>query len=249
MLVDVLTARAPQDGPPEAAEMVRWRGGVRYRRDRHYRSPLARSLGAPLANVRARADAIATVYRAPRYRAYAERIGIAVDHLERILANLGGEDAPRIRSEQIALTGLLDEAFRILAPEIDDKSIRISVHAGEDFVVPDRLSLRQIVLNILSNAVKFNPVGGAIDVRADIVGDISRISVTDRGPGVARDARERIFGRFERLQPNVAGVGIGLAIARAAAERLGGRLYVLDTDPQDDTGATFILELPRTDGV
>jgi signal transduction histidine kinase len=110
----------------------------------------------------------------------------------------------------------------------------------------DRDRLAQILGNYLSNAIRHAPDGSTIDVSATTLAGHVRIAVTDRGPGLAPDELEAVFERFYRVDParsrSAGGSGIGLTIARALAEAMGGRAWA--ERPADGVGVTFLLELP-----
>ena len=111
--------------------------------------------------------------------------------------------------------------------------------------------VRQVLDNLLSNAIKYTPPPGRITVRVDTArgevgaraGAWATIQVIDTGPGIPRDQREAVFDEFTRLDEGsrMKGHGLGLAIARGHARRLGGDLTIADTD----AGATFVLWLPQ----
>ena len=109
----------------------------------------------------------------------------------------------------------------------------------------DRLKTEQIVLNILSNAVKFTPEGGTVTTTCGINGGQSWISVADTGPGIPEDKRAEIFEPFVQLGRTLSslqeGTGLGLAISRDLARAMNGDVTV-DTAPGD--GAVFTLSLP-----
>ncbi len=114
-------------------------------------------------------------------------------------------------------------------------------------VVGDAEGLRVVIDNLVSNAIKFSPPGGAIDVRLDAADKDVQVIVVDEGPGVAPGEEERIFDPAVRgsaaLASGAAGSGHGLAIARDIAQAHGGRLRV--QDPGRKGGAQFVLTLPR----
>lgn len=115
----------------------------------------------------------------------------------------------------------------------------------------DPARVKQILQNLLSNAVKYTPSPGAITVAAKIEreGDgradqlWAAVTVSDTGPGIPPELRERIFDEFARLEGSgaIQGHGLGLAIARRIARLLGGDLVVAKSPPP---GATFVLRLP-----
>lgn len=105
--------------------------------------------------------------------------------------------------------------------------------------------LLQILANLLSNACKFSPAGGEVEVRVEAVGDRLRVNVLDRGPGIPPDFRDRVFERFARhdsvLKQGIEGSGLGLSIARSLAQRMGGDIDFTD---RDGGGTVFHVELP-----
>jgi two-component system phosphate regulon sensor histidine kinase PhoR len=126
---------------------------------------------------------------------------------------------------------------------------------GEHFVlfapanlvaVCDRDRLRQVLLNLLDNAVKYSPDGGEIVVAADGDETWIRIVVRDRGIGLPSGSEERVFEKFFRLDPEqtggVGGTGLGLYISRELVIRMGGRIHAR---ANRDGGSTFTVELPR----
>ena len=108
--------------------------------------------------------------------------------------------------------------------------------------------LRQIVTNLLSNAVKFVPQDRAPDIKvwSELRGDYVRFWVEDNGIGIAPEHQSQIFDVFQRLHGPQAfpGTGIGLAIVRKGAERMGGRCGVISEPGQ---GSRFWVELPRAE--
>jgi two-component system sensor histidine kinase KdpD len=104
------------------------------------------------------------------------------------------------------------------------------------------MHFQQILVNLLSNAVRHGPAGEPIAVLVEDASPDVRVRVVDRGTGVPLDLRDRIFEPFERFDPHSgSGTGLGLPVSRRLAEVLGGRLTVEDTP---GGGATFVLTLP-----
>jgi signal transduction histidine kinase len=108
---------------------------------------------------------------------------------------------------------------------------------------PDRL--RQVVANLIDNAVKYSPDGGEISVRVTSEGEAGAIEITDRGLGIPDDEHDRIFEKFYRLDPamtnGVGGSGLGLYISRSLVRQMGGELDVQSTHR---VGSTFRITLP-----
>ena len=105
--------------------------------------------------------------------------------------------------------------------------------------------MRQVLLNLLSNALKFTPEGGAIDVRATAHDDRTEIAVTDTGVGIAPEDQDTVFEEFRQVgatAKKIEGTGLGLAISRKFVELHGGRIWVRS---QLGSGSTFTFTLPR----
>ncbi len=113
-----------------------------------------------------------------------------------------------------------------------------------DVVDGDERRLRQVVYNLLSNAVKFTPGGGCIDVASFRVNGEVQVSVTDTGPGIAPEDRERIFEEFQQTDVGVdqrEGTGLGLAVSKRLVELHGGRIWV---ESEPGHGSRFVFTLP-----
>lgn len=103
--------------------------------------------------------------------------------------------------------------------------------------------VERAVSNLLANAIKYSPDESAVDVSIAVAADSVLVSVTDHGPGIALDAQERIFERFERLEETrkQTGTGLGLYITRRLARAMGGEVSVTSVPGE---GSTFLLRLP-----
>jgi PAS domain S-box-containing protein len=165
--------------------------------------------------------------------------------------------------DQILLTGQLDAgAVDIHASDCDPAEIAAGVidsaalHLPEEIslgfradgsspIVGDEDKLRQVLVNLVDNAVKYSPDGGRIEIRLRGDDGYCLIDVADEGLGIPADEHERIFEKFYRLDPQqthgVGGSGLGLYICRELVERMNGRLTV---ESEPGRGSTFTVELP-----
>ena len=101
----------------------------------------------------------------------------------------------------------------------------------------------QILVNLIGNAVRYSPEESAVWVRSEVEGDTAVVIVADQGKGIAPDDQQRIFEKFERVDPNEpGGSGLGLYISRRLARAMGGDITV---DSAPGKGARFILTLRR----
>jgi signal transduction histidine kinase len=99
------------------------------------------------------------------------------------------------------------------------------------------------MVNLISNAIRYSPEGGMVWIRTEEEGDLAAIVVADQGKGIAPEDQERIFEKFERVDPSEpGGTGLGLYIARRLARAMGGDLAV---DSAPGQGARFTFTLPR----
>jgi two-component system OmpR family sensor kinase len=150
-----------------------------------------------------------------------------------------------LQREWFDLTEAVREVVNRLAEVAALASVAVTVEAhGEVDGLWDRLRIEQIVENLLSNAIKYAACE-PITVTVSTYDDMARITVADRGPGIANDDLQRIFGRFERAMSTLGygGLGLGLYIAHEYTAAHGGTIAVTSS-PGD--GATFAVELPRS---
>ncbi len=153
-----------------------------------------------------------------------------------------------IAPEPTALAPLVQEVIDGFAPLAAARGARVSASVPEDLVVPaDPGAVRQMLLNLLDNAVKYGPAGQEIRIGAGRENGMARLWVCDAGPGIPRADRERVWERFWRLERDrgsaIAGSGIGLAVVRELASLHHGRTWIDDAAP-DSTGARVVIELP-----
>ena len=123
--------------------------------------------------------------------------------------------------------------------------LRVLAAADVPAVSGDPNQLRQVLSNLVDNAIKYSPQGGDVELRLNRNGQFARIEVADCGLGIPPDEQERIFEKFYRLDPaltrGVNGTGLGLYISKELVERMNGRISV---DSEPGRGSTFVVEVP-----
>jgi len=159
-------------------------------------------------------------------------------------------DAGRVRpvSREVDAAGAVQRSVAGLRPGADAKGVRFDIHLpGESAVLrTDPVRLEQILVNLLSNAVRHTPAGTVVTIAVEPRGAEIHFSVTDHGPGVPTELHQRIFEPFERFDPQSGlGTGLGLPISHRLAVVLGGRLTV---SSGKHPGARFTLVLPLAPG-
>jgi signal transduction histidine kinase len=151
----------------------------------------------------------------------------------------------RLSVEPIALEELAEGIVGDLTVLAEEKGQSLVVEANDSpRALADRLMLRQALINLVDNAVKFSPAGSPIVIRVCESHGRAVVDVIDRGPGIPADARDRIFDRFFRAasgSDEAAGTGLGLSIAKSAVEANRGTLTLEKSDAE---GSTFRIAVP-----
>lgn len=155
----------------------------------------------------------------------------------------------RLSLEPVDVREVTVETVGMMRPLADRRNVHIEVDTDQldVHVRADRQRLKQVLLNLLANAVKYNRVGGAVHVRAATAAapDRFRLDVSDTGPGMTDDALTRLFQPFERLgaeRSDVEGAGLGLALTRQLIEAMAGEVGVTS---REGDGSTFWVEFAR----
>ena len=150
-----------------------------------------------------------------------------------------------LEHQKVALQPLLGEIVDSFMPLAAAQQCTVSLTADPLVLRGDPGAIRQIVLNLLDNAVKYGPPGQRIELKAELHDGKARIAVEDEGPGIPESDRTKVWERFGRLEreraSSVAGAGIGLAVVSELTELHHGRAWV---ESGSSGGARFIIELP-----
>ncbi|HEV8687884.1 MAG TPA: HAMP domain-containing sensor histidine kinase [Gaiellaceae bacterium] len=178
----------------------------------------------------------------------AERLGRLLDEvLSASRLDTGGEEAVIEPTDAVTVAADVVSAARSRFPD----GVGVELVAQEDVppAAADPDKLRQVLFNLVENAIKYSPEGGLVRVELARAGRQARISVCDQGLGIPTADQERIFEKFHRLDPNmtrgVGGSGLGLYICRELVERMHGRIWVTS---EVGSGSTFTFELPLDRG-
>ncbi len=184
-----------------------------------------------------------------RFRRDVARIERASEHMQTLLDDLlalsrvGRVAAP---AEDVPLDALVAESVELLSAAIDERDAEIVVHGPLPVVRGDRTRLREVVQNLLENALKFSPGRPHVEVTA-VVGDQRVLcTIRDQGIGLAPQYAERIFGLFEQLNADGQGTGVGLALVRRIVEVHGGTVSAQSEGLGTGTAFSFTLPLGQS---
>jgi PAS domain S-box-containing protein len=185
-----------------------------------------------------------------RQRRYVTHIHNGGKHLLRLIndiLDLSKIEAGRLQLaiESVPVGSTFAEVIDTLRPLADNKSQSLVVNTSPDLNVrADSTRFKQILMNLLGNAIKFTNGSGKIELAARQLGEVVRVEVRDSGPGIPVEEQQRIFEAFHRLQQSekgTEGTGLGLAITRRLVELHGGHLGL---ESQEGLGSCFYFTLP-----
>jgi signal transduction histidine kinase len=183
------------------------------------------------------------------YAGYATDIASAGRHLLALvddLVDLQAIERPDFQPEadELDLADVARRAAGLLSVRASGHKVTVDCPA-EGEAVPARGEFKralQVMMNLITNAIRYSPEGGMIWIRADSENGVASVVVADQGKGVAPEDQARIFEKFERVDPfEPSGTGLGLYIARRLARAMGGDIGV---DSAPGQGARFIFTLP-----
>lgn len=222
---------------------------------KRFTADASHELRSPLATVRNTIDVTLEQPRTPeQYQAAMRSNGEEVDRIRTIVEDLllfARADAGKLalRIGPIQLDSIVEAQVEAHQFQAEGRNLNLQIH----HLVPEEITgderwLHQVVGNLLDNAIKFTPVGGAIsvDMQHLVQESAVRITVSDTGPGIPEADLQRVFERFFRADPsrsraNVPGLGLGLAIAAWVVKEHGGSLRASN---RPEGGTTFTLDLP-----
>ncbi len=185
-----------------------------------------------------------------KIRECGEKIGAQTERMKGLIADMlklsrlenVSSDLEREPVDVGALLRSVADTFRLAAKE---KNVSVNVYSSVGVVTSNERLLKEIVINLVQNAVRYNREGGSVDIFARLVGKSLEIKVADTGIGIAPEHQELVFKRFYRVDKarsrSSGGTGLGLAIVKHAAQRLSGSVRL---ESKEGQGSTFYIELP-----
>jgi two-component system sensor histidine kinase KdpD len=172
----------------------------------------------------------------------------SLERLDRLVANL--LDMSRLQAGLLGVVAQPVAVGEVLPPAVDDLGpagsvVRVQLPGELPEVIADPVLLERVLVNLMSNALRYGSADEPILVTASSHADRVEMRVIDRGPGIPRAERDRVFLPFQRLgdRDNDTGVGLGLALSRGLVEAMGG---TLDPDDTPGGGLTMIITLPAS---
>ena len=151
-------------------------------------------------------------------------------------------DFERGRLEQLSLDQLVAESVQHFVEEALKKNIDIGFDLHPTAVAGDRFLLRDLIDNLVDNAIRYAPSGSAVTVSCMMRDDVSLLTVEDAGPGIPESEKERVFNRFYRLDQTQSGSGLGLSIVRDIAKDHDASIRV--ESGTDGKGTMFVVIFP-----
>jgi signal transduction histidine kinase len=225
---------------------------VRQSREPPFAQQLDGALRQPIARIIANADQISARSNGPirqDYASYANDISAAGRHLLGLIDDISDMQAVEQQdfhasTERVDLVDIARRAAGLLKVRAADQSVKIDAPPVDEVIEAkgDFRRVLQIIVNLVSNAVRYSPRGSSVWIRTEIESDLAAVIVADQGKGIALADQARIFEKFERIDPSEpGGTGLGLYISRRLARAMGGDINV---DSAPGQGSRFVLTLP-----
>jgi len=256
-----LNARLPVDNPDDELGRLATifnetfaRLESSFERMRHFTADASHELRTPLTAIRSvgevglrgRRDEAAYREIIGSMLEEADRLALLVDRL--LMLSRADTGQAKLSTDVVDIGALAEEVAEQLGVLAEEKaqSIQVRFDPVPEWV-GDRVVLRQALLNLVDNAIKYTPAGGSIEVRVAHTDSGTTIDVSDTGPGIPEELQSRIFDRFYRVDRarsrENGGTGLGLAIAKWAVEVNGGQLTL---ESANGAGSRFRITLPQT---
>jgi heavy metal sensor kinase len=220
---------------------------------RHFTTDVSHELRTPLTAIRSVGEVGLRGHRTEAsYRGIIGSMLEEVDRLSQLVDRLlalsrAGTRHAAFSLDAVDLALLAEDVVSHLGVLAEEKGQTLSIEkGGSPLARGDRVVLRQALINLVDNAIKFTPSGGRVRIRLSETPSLAAIDVIDTGPGVPPHARDHIFDRFYRIDGNEAvGTGLGLSLARGGVEAIGGRLTL---EQSSSEGSTFRITVQKSHG-
>ncbi len=159
----------------------------------------------------------------------------------------------QMKQEPISLLEIVRQRIEEIRPQADEKSIQLELTAPE--LIPkifgDEARMGQVFTNLISNAIKFTPNNGEVNIKVEVDGNLLHVEVIDTGPGIPSEERQKVFDKFYQLSDistrQQGGSGLGLSITKSIVEAHGGTLWIDDGNQGKGSNFQFVLPLVRED--
>ncbi len=221
---------------------------------RDFISNVSHELRTPLASLKALTETVqeSALDDPPAARRFLERMSVEIDNMTQLVQEL--LELSKIESGRVSLERALIVPKELLQPAADRMRIQaersglsLSLDCPEDLpkVNVDAARMEQVLVNLIHNAIKFTPPGGAIHIRGWLQENEVIFAISDNGVGIAEEDLKRIFERFYKADRarSAGGTGLGLSIAKHLVESHGGRIWA---ESELGKGSTFFISIPRT---
>jgi signal transduction histidine kinase len=228
------------------------------RAKRDFISSVSHELRTPLTSIKGYVDLLLLGAAGPIGEGQLSFLGVVKNNANRLMdlindiLEIGRIDADKIKLsfEQVSIDNVFQDVLQTLRAEIDRKSLSVQLDMREELpqITADLRRLTQVVLNVVSNAVKYTYAQGRVTLRAFVnPAGLLQIEVEDNGVGISPEQQQYLFRRFYRadnpLRDEVGGTGLGLSIAKSFVELHGGEMWV---QSESGVGSTFSFILPVT---
>lgn len=251
-LVPLPVERAPSElrGVVSALNGLMARLDTTLQRERRFTADVAHELRTPIAALKVHADNLRGAVDDAERAESQSHLDLSVGRLDRLVAQLLSlnrvDDGAGLRVRvPVDLDSIVRQEAAAQQAVAKARGIAVDVSTGPARLAGDPPALESLVRNLVDNAVRYAPEGGHVRIRLTADGDVARLVVEDDGPGIAEEARQRVFDRFHReLGTGVEGTGLGLAIVRSVAGQHGGAVALGASD--DLGGLRVVAEFPMS---
>lgn len=180
------------------------------------------------------------------------QLDLAVKNLKELLGELleisGSEvEIKKMKLGPVDLLDITNEVMRQVSPLASEARVEMGVRIQDKMppVLADPMKLKEVILNILTNAIKYNRMGGRVDITFLLIDRVAIVEFRDTGYGIPRDEQEKVFDKFSRSttarKRQIPGTGLGLFVSKMWVEKMGGQIALTSTE---EFGATVAFSLP-----